>query len=104
MTCLVSIWPRVVSAVADARLVFVGGGPALSALRDLVAQSPAAASIDVVGFAPAHRIDAIWRRTTVLAMPSVEEGFGLVFIEAMRRGVPVITSALTRDRKSISMA
>ena len=89
---LVSIWPRVVSAVADARLVFVGGGPALTALRDLVAQSPVAASIDVVGFAPAHRIDAIWRRATVLTMPSVEEGFGLVLIEAMRRGVPVIAS------------
>ena len=29
---------------------------------------------------------------TLMAMPSVEEGFGLVFIEAMRRGVPVIAS------------
>ena len=89
---MVSIWPRVVAGVADARLVLVGGGPALTALRDLVAQSPAAASIDVVGFAPADRIDAIWRRATVMAMPSLEEGFGLVFIEAMRRGVPVIAS------------
>ncbi len=89
---LVSIWPRVVSAVADARLVFVGGGPALAAARDLVAQSPVASSIDAVGFAPAARIDAIWRRATVMAMPSVEEGFGLVFIEAMRRGVPVVAS------------
>ena len=89
---LVSIWPQVVSAVAEARLVFVGGGPALAAARNLAAASPAAASIDVVGFAPADRIDAIWRRATIMAMPSLEEGFGLVFIEAMRRGVPVIAS------------
>jgi phosphatidylinositol alpha-1,6-mannosyltransferase len=89
---LASIWPRVVSAVPDARLMFVGGGPALAAARDLAARSPVAASIDVVGFAPAQEIDAIWRRATVLALPGVGEGFGLVFIEAMRRGVPVIAS------------
>lgn len=89
---MVSIWPRVMSAAPDARLVFAGGGPALSAARDLAARSPAAASIDVLGFVPADRIDAIWRRATILAMPSLEEGFGLVFIEAMRRGVPAIAS------------
>ena len=89
---LVSIWPRVVAAIPDARLMFVGGGPALPAARELAARSRAAASIDVVGFAPADKIDALWRRATVMAMPSLGEGFGLVFIEAMRRGVPVIAS------------
>ena len=89
---LVSIWPRVVSAVPNARLMFVGGGPALAAARDLAARSSVAASIEVVGFAPAQQIDAIWRRATVMALPGVGEGFGLVFIEAMRRGVPVIAS------------
>ena len=89
---LVSIWPRVVSAVPDARLMFVGGGPALADAREIAARSRVAASIDVVGFAPADQIDAIWRRASVMAMPSLGEGFGLVFIEAMRRGVPVIAS------------
>lgn len=89
---LTAIWPRVVSAVPDARLVFVGGGPGLAAARDLAARSSVAGSIEVVGFAPADHIDAIWRRATLMAMPGVEEGFGLVFIEAMRRGVPIIAS------------
>jgi phosphatidyl-myo-inositol dimannoside synthase len=89
---LISVWPRVVSAVADARLVFAGGGPGLSAARELAARSQVAASIDVFGFVPPDQVDAIWRRATVMAMPSFEEGFGLVFIEAMRRGVPVIAS------------
>jgi phosphatidylinositol alpha-1,6-mannosyltransferase len=89
---LVSIWPSVVSAVPDARLVFAGGGPALPEARQLAARSPVAASIEVVGFAPADKIDAIWRRATLMALPGVGEGFGLVFIEAMRRGVPVIAS------------
>ena len=34
-----------------------------------------------------------------MAMPSLEEGFGLVFIEAMRRGVPVIASDVDAGRE-----
>ena len=89
---LVSLWPRVVAAVPDARLLLVGKGPALEALRDLARQSSAAGSIEVAGFVPEAEIDGVWARTSVFAMPSLTEGFGLVFIEAMRRGLPVIAS------------
>ena len=89
---LISMWPLVVAAVPNARLLFAGGGPALAQARDLAARSPAASSIEVAGFVPAQDLETIWRRATVFAMPSYEEGFGLVFIEAMRRGIPVIAS------------
>ncbi len=89
---LISIWPKVVAAVPEARLLLVGRGPALDAARELARASSAAASIEVAGFVPEHEIDAIWARTSVFAMPSLTEGFGLVFIEAMRRGVPVLAS------------
>ena len=90
---LISIWPSVVAAVPDARLLLVGRGPALEAARGLARTSAAAASIDVRGFVPEHEIDAIWARASVFAMPSLTEGFGLVFIEAMRRGLPVVASS-----------
>ena len=102
---LVSIWPRVVSAVADARLVFVGGGPALTALRDLVAQSPVAASIErrwlcarsiaSTRFGDARRS---WR------CPASRKVSG--WCSSRRCGAAFLSShpALMRDRKSISMA
>jgi phosphatidylinositol alpha-1,6-mannosyltransferase len=89
---LVDIWPRVVDAVPDARLKLVGKGPALDALRDLARASRAAANIDVAGFVPEADIEQVWAEASVFAMPSLSEGFGLVFIEAMRRGLPVISS------------
>jgi phosphatidylinositol alpha-1,6-mannosyltransferase len=89
---LVSLWPRVVAAVPEARLLLVGKGPALAPLRELARQSPAAGAIEVAGFVPEGSIESVWERATVFAMPSLTEGFGLVFIEAMRRGLPVIAS------------
>jgi phosphatidyl-myo-inositol dimannoside synthase len=89
---LIACWPIVLAAAPTARLVIVGGGSGLAALRARVASSPAAANIDVLGFVAEADMEAIWSATTVFAMPSRGEGFGLVYIEAMRFGIPVIAS------------
>ena len=89
---LIACWPKVVAAVKDARLVIAGDGPDAKRLRAVAAASPAAKNIDFLGFVPEEDMAALWRRTHVFAMPSRGEGFGLVYIEAMRYGVPVIAS------------
>ncbi len=89
---LIDIWPHVVSAVPDAQLLFVGGGVALDKVRDLVAASPARRAIEVAGFVPDEGLENYWRRTTVFAMPGFAEGFGLVYVDAMRRGLPIVAS------------
>ena len=89
---LISIWPQVVSAVPDARLVLAGGGDAVDYVRGLASASPVAKSIDVTGFVPDPDIERMWASATIFAMPAFAEGFGLVYIEAMRRGIPVIAS------------
>lgn len=89
---LIEIWPDVVSAVPDARLLLVGGGNALDRVRDLAAASPARHSIEIAGFVPDDALDAYWRRAAVFAMLGFAEGFGLVYAEAMRRGLPVVAS------------
>ncbi len=40
-------------------------------------------------------LDALYRRATVCALPSCDEGFGLPALEAMARGCPVIASNTT---------
>jgi phosphatidylinositol alpha-1,6-mannosyltransferase len=89
---LIEIWPHVVSAVPEARLLLVGGGTMLHKVRELAAASPARHAIEIAGFVSDEELDAYWRRASVFAMPGFTEGFGLVYIEAMRRGLPVIAS------------
>lgn len=89
---LIEIWPKVVSAVPDAQLLLVGGGRTLGRVRDLAAASPARKSIQITGFVPDEALDLYWQRATVFAMPGFTEGFGLVYIEAMRHGLPVVAS------------
>lgn len=89
---LVRCWPSVVAAVPDARLVVVGQGSGLEALRLQAAASPVSAHIDLRGFVPEDRIESVWGEATAFAMPSRGEGFGLVYVEAMRHGLPVIAS------------
>lgn len=89
---LIAAWPTVVAAVPDARLVIAGGGSGVPALRNLAAASTVAVSIDIRGFVADHDLADLWRDASVFAMPSRGEGFGLVYVEAMRQGVPVIAS------------
>ena len=48
--------------------------------------------IEFRGFVPDEQIEDVWASATLFAMPGVMEGFGLVYIEAMRHGLPVIAS------------
>lgn len=89
---LISIWPRVCAAVPDAELMIVGRGPGSRRIVQLAARSPAAARIKCAGFIPDGEMAAVWSGTSVFAMPSRGEGFGLVYVEAMRHGLPVIAS------------
>lgn len=89
---LIECWPKVVSCVPEARLLIVGGGPHREVHQRMAALSPAAAHIEFTGLVPRDKLPDVWSQTTVFAMPSRGEGFGLVYIEAMRYGVPVIAS------------
>lgn len=89
---LIDCWHRIVAAIPDARLLIAGDGNGLDVLRAQARASLAANNIEFTGFLSQSRIEELWTQAHVFAMPSRQEGFGLVYIEAMRHGVPVIAS------------
>lgn len=88
---LLGIWPQVRQQVPNARLLFAGGGEGLGALREKVRNS-GASGVEIRGFVDEKDIPDLWASADVFAMPSRGEGFGLVYIEAMRHGIPVVAS------------
>lgn len=88
---LVSSWHRLPGGL-DARLVIAGDGPARPALERLRAESPVADRIELIGARSQPEVQALMRSAAAFVLPSREEAFGLVLLEAMVGGAPVIAS------------
>ena len=89
---VIAAWEDVVKVIPNAELMLVGGGDGLDMLRAAVGKSAAQEQIKVLGFVPERYMPEIWAKADVFVQPSWKEGFGLVYIEAMRHSLPVIAS------------
>jgi len=75
------------------QLVLVGSkGYAAEEVFEAIAQSPVKDRIRYLGYLPPRQLEELYCRASMLAFPSLDEGFGLPVLEAMAHGTPVITS------------
>ena len=54
--------------------------------------SPRRADIQLRGYVPDIVLEELYRRASIFAFPSLDEGFGMPVLDAMARGLPVLTS------------
>lgn len=87
---LLESWPLVRSAVPDAQLVIAGTGDDLARYRSKAEELGIADAVLFGGYVSPATLDALLQRVAVYAMPSRQEGFGIVYLEAMEHGVPCI--------------
>jgi phosphatidylinositol alpha-1,6-mannosyltransferase len=87
---LIGALPAIREQVPEAQCVFVGGGSDEDALRRLAATSPAASAIFLTGRAPQALLQQLYLAAYAYVMPSRQEGFGLVYLEAMNYALPCI--------------
>ena len=85
--------PQLMNSVPDVRLVLVGNGDDLPRLKDLMAELSLGASVRFYDRLSREQLAACYAHADVFALPSTGEGFGLVFLEAMAFGVPVVGAA-----------
>jgi glycosyltransferase involved in cell wall biosynthesis len=75
------------------KLVLAGSlGFGAREILERIEQSPRKNDIQVLGYVPDRELDVLYRRASVFAFPSLDEGFGMPLLDAMARGVPVLTS------------
>jgi glycosyltransferase involved in cell wall biosynthesis len=84
---LIDMWPHVRRTVPGARLVIAGDGDDAPRLR-----GKAGEDIEFTGCVDRTRLAALYRDAAFFVMPSPEEGFGLVYLEAMSAATPCIAA------------
>jgi glycosyltransferase involved in cell wall biosynthesis len=62
------------------------------AARERIERSPRKQDIQVLGYVTDSQLEELYQRASILAFPSLDEGFGMPVLDAMARGVPVLTS------------
>ena len=98
---VIRAWPRVSRAVPGAELWIAGGGDAAKELACAAARSEAADRIRFFGIISDAEKDRLLQQSRCLLLPSRGEGFGLVYLEAMRFGRPCLASIHDAGREVV---
>jgi glycosyltransferase involved in cell wall biosynthesis len=81
---------RLRARVPDVEIRIVGRGPEFSRLRALAARLDLAGTVVFLGDVIARDLAVEYGNAHCFCLPSVQEGFGIVFVEAMAAGLPVV--------------
>ena len=83
---------RLAPSMPDLRLEIVGDGDARPALVAMTEANGVSDRVRFLGRVLEGELAAAYARASVFALPSTGEGFGIAYLEAWQRGLPVIGS------------
>jgi phosphatidyl-myo-inositol dimannoside synthase len=95
---LIESWPAVRARIPEAELWIAGEGNDAQRLREKARALGQSQAVRFLGRVSDEDLSRLYQRASVFAMPSRQEGFGLVYIEAMRHGLPCIGSTADAAR------
>ena len=78
--------------VPELEVRIVGGGPEAVHLWQVSRELHLENIVNWVGNATTNQLAAEYNRADVFCLPSVQEGFGIVFLEAMAAGKPIVAT------------
>jgi glycosyltransferase involved in cell wall biosynthesis len=82
--------PRVIERLPEVEYHIVGEGELRPRLEALARELGVAERVVFHGRLDEASLEAMYRRADVFALPSKKEGFGIVYLEAWKHGLPVI--------------
>ena len=87
---LVRAAARLRDRIPNLEVRIVGGGPEQERLHRLARELRLGDVVRWLGDVPQDALAAEYNRADLFALPSVQEGFGIVFLEAMAAGIPIV--------------
>jgi glycosyltransferase involved in cell wall biosynthesis len=91
---LIEAMPQVLRAVPNVQLVLVGDGPLRRELEEFARRRGLEGKVQFTGAQPPSGVRSFLQQAKVLVLPSVQEGQGVVLLEAMACGTPVVASSV----------
>jgi len=91
---LIQAAPKILEQHPDAKLVIMGDGWARSSLQEMAKSLGVDGRTVFTGFVPDGVLASLLSTCAVLVIPSVYEPFGIVALEGMATGSPVIASQI----------
>ncbi len=89
---LIKAMPSILEKQPGYRLVIVGEGPEEGELTKLVDQLGIRASVNFVGGQTQDQVRRWMQKAKVFVLPSLEEGLGVVLLEALACGTPIVAT------------
>lgn len=93
--------PALAETVPDIAYLVCGDGDDRPRLEQKAADLGVADRVVFAGYVPEHEKADHYRLADAFVMPGRGEGFGIVYLEALACGVPVVASALDASREAV---
>lgn len=85
--------PEIAKTIPEIHYSVVGAGTDLARHKDLAERMGVARRVDFLGFLADEALREQYRECDVFVMPSAAEGFGFVFLEAMKYAKPIVAAS-----------
>lgn len=99
---MIKALPKILREVPDARYLLVGAGPDLRRVEKLAGDLGLKNAVIFAGFVPDEELAEHYNLCDLFAMPSKGEGFGIVYLEALACGKPVLAGNKDGSRDALA--
>lgn len=90
MDVVIKVFKRVLKEIPDAKLIIAGDGPALAELKELCHKLGINQNVKFKGVVDRKDLPELYRKASVFVTASTMETLGLVVLEAMASGLPIV--------------
>jgi glycosyltransferase involved in cell wall biosynthesis len=99
---IIKALPEIRRAVPDARYLLIGKGSDRPRIERLIAEVGVQDAVILAGFVRDEELAEHYNLCDIFAMPSMGEGFGIVYLEALACGKPVLAGNKDGSRDAVA--